>query len=473
MMLLCKSNLDSGTSTLSDEEVEGLRSALQGQILLAGDDGYEEARQIWNAMIDRRPALIVRCAGAADVVQCVNFVREHGLLTAVRGGGHNIAGNAICEGGFVIDQSQLKAVRVDADTRRATVEPGATLADLDRETQALGLAIPTGINSTTGVAGLTLGGGFGWLSRKYGLTIDALRSVDVVTAQGELLHASADQNADLFWGIRGGGGNLGVVTSFEFEAYPVGPELLSGLIVFPLAQAKSVLKQYREFVAKAPDELCIWVVLRKAPPLPFLPAEVHGKEVIVLAMCYAGDPAAGAKAIEPLRSFGDAYGEHIGPMPFTAWQQAFDPLLTPGARNYWKSHNFTELNDAAVDQMIEYAGKLPSPHCEIFIASLGGATSRVAPDATAYPHREAQFVLNVHGRWEDAAQDAAGVAWARDFFDATAPYATGGVYVNFMPEDETERVGAAYGPNFQRLPDLKVKFDPKNIFRLNQNVAPR
>jgi FAD/FMN-containing dehydrogenase len=327
-----------------------------------------------------------------------------------------------------------------------------------------------GINSTTGIAGLTLGGGFGWLTRKYGMTIDNLVSAELIMADGRKLNVSEDENTDLFWAIRGGGGNFGVVTQFEFALYPVGPEILAGLLVFPIDQAKQVLEKYREFVKSAPEELNIWVVLRKAPPLPFLPENVHGKEVLVLAIFYAGDIAEGEKLIDPLRSFGDAYGEHIGAQPYAQWQQAFDPLLTPGARNYWKSHNFTELSDGALDSMIEFAGRLPSPQCEIFVGLIQGAANRVPSDAMAYGHRDAKFVLNVHGRWDAAAQDKTGVEWARAFFEASAPYASAGAYVNFMTGDEGDRVAAAYGKNYVRLKQIKKKYDPENIFHNNQNI---
>ena len=454
------------------QKIEQLKAGFQGAILLPSDAGYEGARAIWNAMIDKRPAVIARCTSTADVVRAVKFAKDNALVLAIRGGGHNIAGSALCDGGIVIDLSQMKAVKVDAATRRAIVEGGATLADLDAATQSHGLATPLGINSTTGVAGLTVGGGFGWLSRKFGMTVDNLESAEVVTASGEVVQASATQHPDLFWALRGGGGNFGVVTRFEFRLHPVGPELLTGLIVFPIASAKSVLRQYREFMITAPDELAVWVVLRKAPPLPFLPPSVHGQGVVILAMVYAGDPKAGQALIEPLRKFGPALGEHIGVQPYVAWQQAFDPLLTPGARNYWKSHNFTELKDELLDKVIEYVGKLPSPECEIFFGAIGAATTRMAPDATAYAHRDARYVMNVHGRWRDAADDQRCIAWARDYFKASAPFASGGVYVNFLTAEEGDRVRAAYGPSFDRLARIKRKYDPDNLFRTNWNIKP-
>jgi FAD/FMN-containing dehydrogenase len=453
-------------------KIEELKSRFKGRVLIPGDGEYENARKIWNGMIDKRPAIIARCTSTADVVRAVNFARDNSLLLAIRGGGHNIAGNAMCDAGIVIDLSQMKAAKVDAGARRVTVEGGATLGDLDAATQAHGLATPVGINSTTGIAGLTLGGGFGWLSRKYGMTIDNLESAEVVTATGEVVRASATEHPDLFWALRGGGGNFGVVTRFEFRLHPVGPDLLSGLIVYPFSAAKSVLQQYRDFMTKAPDELSVWTVLRQAPPLPFLPKEVHGKEVVVLALLYAGDPKQGEQLIAPLRKFGTPVGEAVGVQPYVAWQKAFDPLLTTGARNYWKSHNFSTLQDGLLDAVIEYVGKLPSPQCEIFFGAIGGATTRPAPDSAAYAHRDAQYVMNVHGRWDDPADDKSCIAWSRDYFNASAPFASGGVYVNFLTADETDRVGAAYGPSYNRLAQVKRKYDPGNLFRMNQNIKP-
>ena len=454
----------------SNEKIEKVKNKVKGQIVLPDDPNYDEVRKIWNAMIDRRPAVIVQCAEADDVLHAIAYARKNGIEISIRGGGHNIAGSALCDNGVLIDLSNMKTVRVDAQKRRAYVEPGATLGDFDKAVQAHGLATPVGINSTTGIAGLTLGGGFGWLTRKYGMTIDNLVSAEMVAADGRKIRVSKDENTDLFWAIRGGGGNFGVVTQFEFALYPVGPEILAGLLVFPIDQAKQVLEKYREFVKSAPEEFSVWVVLRKAPPLPFLPGKVHGKEVVVLAIFYAGDIAEGEKLIDPLRSFGDAYGEHIGIQPYVQWQQIFDPLLTPGARNYWKSHNFIELSDGALNSIIKFVRKIPSPQCEIFLGLLAGAANRVSSNAMAYGHRDAKFVLNVHGRWDEAAQDEICIAWARAFFEATASYASAGAYVNFMTEDEGDRVAAAYGMNYARLKQVKKKYDPENIFHNNQNI---
>jgi FAD/FMN-containing dehydrogenase len=457
---------------LQEAQIDEFQAHFRGEVLVPGDASYDEVRQIWNAMIDRRPALIARCGTPDDVVQAVKFARTHDLLVSIRGGGHNIAGNAVCDDGLMIDLSPMKGVQVDPQARRATVEPGCTLADFDAAAQAHGLATPVGINSTTGVAGLTLGGGFGWLSRKYGMTIDNLLSAEVVTADGKQVHASETENSDLFWGLRGGGGNFGVVTRFDFRLHPVGPDLLTGLIVFPFDQAKSVLTKFARFTETMPDDLNVWMVTRKAPPLPFLPEAVHGKEIVVLAVCYAGDPAEGEKLIAPLRGFGTAHGEHIGVQPYTAWQQAFDPLLTPGARNYWKSHNFAQLGEGAIDTIIEYAATLPSPQCEIFIGTIGGQTARVAPEAMAYSSRDARYVMNVHGRWESAADDERGIAWAREFFAKAQPFASRGAYINFLTEEESDRIAFAYGATYQRLVELKKKYDPTNLFRMNQNIKP-
>lgn len=454
------------------DNIDEFKTHFQGEVLLPDDAGYDEVRQIWNAMIDRKPALIARCTSTEDVMQAIQFGRTHNLLISIRGGGHNIAGNAVCDDGLMIDLSLMKDVQVDVTTRTASVGPGCTLADFDLVVQAHGLATPLGINSTTGVAGLTLGGGFGWLSRKYGMTIDNLLSAEVITADGRQLNASESENADLFWGLRGGGGNFGVVTRFDFQLHPVGPNVLSGLIVFPFEQAKSVISQFARFTETMPEELNVWMVTRKAPPLPFLPVEVHGREMIALALCYVGDPEEGERIIAPLREFGTVLGEHVGVQPYTAWQQAFDPLLAKGARNYWKSHNFAQISDGVIDAIIEYAARLPSPHCEIFIGTIGGQTTRVAPEAMAYSSRDANYVMNVHGRWETAAEDERCIAWAREFFARSQPFASSGAYINFLTQEETDRIAFAYGATWNRLVELKSKYDPTNLFRMNQNIKP-
>jgi FAD/FMN-containing dehydrogenase len=463
-----------GATAVANDAIDTLRAALRGPLLLPGEPDYDRARTIWNAMIDRRPAAIVRAAGASDVMRAVNFAREQGLTIAIKGGGHNIAGSAVGdEGSLMIDLSGMKSVRIDPIARTARVEPGALLTDLDREAQAFGLATPLGINSTTGVAGLTLGGGFGWTARKFGLTVDNLISADVVTADGKLVRASESDDRELFWAIRGGGGNFGVVTSFEYKLHPLGPEVIAGLIVHPFANAKELIEGYKKVVADAPDEYTAWIVLRKAPPLPFLPEEWHGKEILVFAHCYAGSLEDGKKAAAKLQALGKPIADITGPMPFVGWQSAFDPLLTPGSRNYWKSHDFNSLEDGNVAVLLDAVTKLPTGECEVFIGHLGGAMNRKAADATAYPHRDVDFVVNVHTRWQTAGEDEKCIAWARDLFDAMTPFATGGVYVNFMPGDETQRVqSGAYGKNYAKLAKLKAKYDSKNLFRTNQNITP-
>jgi len=459
--------------SISADDLTALQASIGSLVVEKGAPGYDEARSVWNAMIDKRPGLVVRCRGTSDVAQAVRFARKNDLLVAVRAGGHNIAGKGVCDDGLLIDLSQMRSVRVDRAGKTAWVEPGATLADFDRETQAYGLTTPLGINSTTGMAGLTVGGGFGWTTRKFGMTIDNLLEADVVTADGQVGRASASENADLFWAIRGGGGNFGVVTGFGFKLHALGPEVMSGLVVHPFADAAKVLSEYRAFVAQASDELSVWVVMRKAPPLPFLPESWHGREVVVLAACYAGDMGAGEKAMAPLRKIGNPIADVIGPHPFAGWQQAFDPLLTPGARNYWKSHDFADISDDLLAKLIDFSGRLPGPECEIFIAQLGGAMGRIAPDATAYGGRGANFVMNVHTRWREAGDDAKCIGWAREFYAATRPHAMGTAYVNFLSDEEGEPLASTYGANYDQLAKIKAKYDPGNMFRVNQNIPPK
>lgn len=457
---------------VSEDAVGALRAGIRGTVALNGDAGYEEARTVWNAMVDRKPGLVVRALGAADVCAAVNFARENGLLISIRSGGHQIAGHSVAEGAVLLDLSLMKSVRVDAAAKIAWVEPGATLGDVDKETAASGLVLPTGINSTTGIAGLTLGGGFGWLTRKYGMTLDNLLSADVVTADGKRLRASATENPDLFWAIRGGGGNFGVVTGFEFALHPMRGEILAGLIIHPFAEARRLYRAYREIAPRLPEELAVWTVCRKAPPLPFLPEQWHGREIFAFAVCYAGDPAEGEKAVAEVRALGQPIADVVGPSAFAGWQTAFDPLLAPGMRNYWKSHDFADLPDELIDRLATALDDSPAPDCEIFIAQVGGAMARVAPDATAYPQRNAHYIMNVHTRWADKARDDACRAWARDVFARTAPYSMGTAYINFMPEDETDRVNGVYGGNLKRLQEVKARYDPGNLFRVNHNVKP-
>lgn len=464
------------TSKDGDRALEVLVGRLRGPVLRPGDGEYEAARRIWNAAIDRYPAAIARCLGAADVKDCVDFARESGICVSVRGGGHNIAGTAICEDGLVIDLSALRTVRVDPQRRRVRVAPGATLGELDRETQAFGLVVPAGIVSTTGVAGLTLAGGFGWLTRKWGYTSDNQLSVDLVTAAGEFVRASREENADLFWAVRGGGGNFGIVTSFEYEARSLGPQIMAGIVVHPFARARATIELYREVCETAPDELTCLLILRKAPPAPFLPAEVHGQPIVAIAACYAGKPGAAEKAMKPLKEWGRPLADTIGPKPFCEHQKLLDAAQPKGRRNYWKSDYFGEFPDRLTDALLAMAEDFTSPHSTILVMHLGGAMARISEDESAVSHRNAQYVLNIAASWEHT-PDEPHVAWARRAFSAVTPFSLGGGYVNFLTADELDaggtRLRAAYGTkNYARLAALKAKWDPENLFRHNQNIRP-
>ena len=460
------------TRSLPESEITGLAGALRGQLIRPEAPDYDVVRQIWNATIDRRPALIARCRNPADVIAAVKFASTHDLLISTRGGGHNIAGSALCEGGLTIDLGEMRGVRVDAGQRRAWVQGGALLGDVDHETQAFGLAVPLGINSTTGVGGLALGGGFGWLSRAFGHTVDNIVSADVVTASGDLVRASASENTDLFWAIRGGSGNFGIVTAFEFRLHPVGPMIFSGPVVHALEDAPAVLRAYREAARGMADEVTCWIVARKAPPLPFLSPEHHGRPALILVMAYAGAVERGEAALKPLRAIGTPLADGVAPHPYTGWQGAFDPLLTLGARNYWKSNDFTELEDEVIDLMVGATKTLPTDECEIFMAQLGGAAGRVSGDAMAYAHRSTRFTMNIHGRWQSPTDDGKVTAWVRNLYERSAPLSTGSVYINFVPDaDEVRRVGP-FGANEARLRQIKSKFDPRNIFRANVPIEP-
>jgi len=471
-MTIALKRLDGGMQTIPDATAEALGRGMTGEVVRPGAAGYDEARTLWNGMHDRRPGLVVRARSTADVVATVSFARENALMIAIKGGGHQIAGLAVADDALLLDLSQMRGVTVDPAARTARVEPGARLQDVDAATQAHGLAVPTGINSTTGIAGLTLGGGFGWITRKFGLTIDNLLAAEVVTADGSVRRASASENPELFWAIRGGGGNFGVVTAFEFRLHALGPEVTAGLIIHPMAAAPGILRDLRKICAEAPDELTVWAVLRQAPPAPFVPEEWHGKGIVALALCYAGSLADGEQAAAKVRALGTPIVDLVGPQPFAAWQQALDPLLAPGARNYWKSHDFVDLSDDAMAVMIEMAGRLPDPQTEIALAHVGGAMARVPAEATAFPQRQAHFAMNVHTRWDDPAKDAACTAWARELFDRTAPFSAGSVYVNFIPDDEPDRLVAAYGDNLARLRRAKDAYDRGNLFRCNHNIRP-
>jgi FAD/FMN-containing dehydrogenase len=458
---------------LNNLEVQPLADSFHGHLIRPVDPEYDEARALWNGMIDKKPVLIARCQGVVDVVNAVNFAREQGLTVAVRAGGHNVAGLASADDSIMIDLSKMRAVYVDPKTRTARVEGGATWGDVDRETQLFGLATPGGIISTTGVAGLTLGGGFGWLSRKHGLTADNLLSADVVTAGGELLKASSTEHPDLFWAIRGGGGNFGIVTSFEFQLHELGPEVLYGPTVYRLEDAPEVLRHYREFMRTAPNECTAYLDFLTAPPLPFLPEEIHGTKVLSVIQLYAGSVAKGEELLRPLREFGNPVGDGVAPTPYATAQSIVDPLYAKGASNYWKSHNLTALSGEIIDTLIGCAMKLPTPQSDILIHQLGGAINDLAPDAISYPHRNIEFIATPGGRWEDRTKGEAYIAWVRECHDALAEHAATGVYVNFLSHDESEdRLRAAYGDNAERLRKIKAKYDPDNFFHVNQNIEP-
>ena len=455
-------------------EVEHLRAGFRGPVILPADPGYDAARAIWNGAIDRRPACIVRCTGVADVVAAVRFARERDLLVAVRSGGHGVGGHALCDGGLVIDLSPMKGIRVDPVARTARADAGVLWGELDRETQLHGLATVGGIVTHTGIAGLTLGGGIGWLMRKHGATVDNLVSVDLVTADGEILTASENENPDLFWGVRGGGGNFGIVTSFEYRLHAVGPIVLAGPIFHPLENAREVLRFYREFIAAAPDELTTIFNLRVAPPLPFLPEEVHGKPIVMVGACYAGVAEDGIEVVRPLKEFGTPIVDLLEPKPYTALQSMFDPSVPHGWHYYWKSVELPPLTDTAIDTLVEHASALTSPKSYCIVFQLGGALSRVGKDETAFSQRDAAHNVNINAVW--TADDPEGkrhVAWAREFFSAMQPEAGRHVYLNFLGDEGADRVRQAYGERqYERLAELKRTYDPTNFFWLNQNIEP-
>jgi FAD/FMN-containing dehydrogenase len=462
----------SESPVLTDAAVTSLRASLRGPLLLPADPAYDAARAVWNGMIHKRPGAIARCSGVADVMTVVNFAREHGLPLAVRGGGHNIAGTALCDGGLVIDLSSLRGIQVDPLARLARAQPGVNWGDLDHETQAFGLATPGGIVSTTGIAGLTLGGGFGWLSRKHGLTVDNLRSVDLVTAGGEFKTVNQSEHPDLFWGVRGGGGNFGVVTAFEYDLHPVGPTVMAGMVVYPIKAARDVLRFYRDFTAKAPDELASAAFLRIAPPAPFLPTALHGQPVVGLIVCYTGSLEAADQWVRPIKDFGSPVADLIAPKPFRQHQTLLDSGSPSGRHYYWKSEYLPDLSDAAIETATSFGSRLSSPLSTVLVFQLGGAITRPVVD-TAAPHREAAYVFNIQSSWTNAGETKRHVQWTRESWSAMRPFSTGGTYVNFLTADEgLERTRAAYGASWDRLAALKARYDPENLFRFNQNVQP-
>ncbi len=446
---------------------------IKGSVICPGDPRYDEARKIWNGAIAKRPALIAQCADEEDAAAALAYARREGLRVSVRGGGHNVAGTALVEDGVVIDFSRLRSVEVDPNRRRATVQPGVLWGDVDAATQVHGLAMPAGIVTHTGVAGLTLGGGFGWLSRRWGLTSDNLLSARMLLADGRRVVASADDHPDLFWAIQGGGGNFGIVTQFEFGLHALGTTVLTGPILHAAERASEVLRFYRDFIADAPEELAVFVVLRTAPVLDWVPTHLRGTPVVMLIPFWSGDLDRGERALEPLRRFGPPMVDLVERKPYTAHQRFFDAGVPHGWGYYWKSHFLPPLTDDAIAVLVEQAWRKSSPASYTLIFHLGGAIARVSPDASAYAGRQAAHAININAAWTAGGPEHADIAWARAYFQAMQPHATGGVYVNFLSNEGEERVRAAYGANYDRLAAIKARYDPDNRFRANQNIRPR
>ncbi|MET4589500.1 FAD/FMN-containing dehydrogenase [Arthrobacter sp. 754] len=452
--------------------VDELQASFRGDLVSPADAGYDEHRRVWNGSIDRHPALIARCTGVADVRAAIRFARLHGLRAAVRGGGHSFPGLSVCDDGMVIDLAPMKGIRVDPVARTARVQAGVLLGELDRETQEFGLAVPSGIVTHTGVAGLTLGGGIGWIMRKHGLTIDQLISVDLVTADGELVTASEDQNADLFWGVRGGGGNFGIVTEFEFRLVPVGPSVMAGPVFWPMEDAPEVLRFYRDWLADCPDELMTVAVQRRAPALPIVPPELVGRRVLAIVSCYAGSVEDGERVMQPMKDFGSPVLDFCRPKPFLEHQRTFDPSFPHGWSYYVRSCDIATLSDEVIGIVAEYGMRITSPVTSVALWQMGGAVGRIDNAATAFNGRNAGFTFNINGNSKTAEGFDAERQWARDYWSALAPHHTS-VYVNFLMEEGEERVRQAYGAaKYERLKSLKRKYDPTNFFSLNQNIRP-
>lgn len=448
---------------VSVDAVRKFETGLRGELFRPGHPNYDPARRIYNAMIDKHPALIVRCAEVSDVLRALDFARSQDLLVAVRAGGHNVAGKALCDDGLVIDLSAMKGIRVDPAAKTVRAEPGLTWGEFDRATQAHGLATTGGFISTTGIAGLTLGGGLGWLMRKYGLTCDNLQSVQIVTADGQLRTADATENPDLFWAVRGGGGNFGIVTSFQYRLHPVG-QLLAGIVFFPLEQATDALRVYRELMATAPDELMAYALFVTSP---------DGTPLCAIAVCYFGPMETGEQILRPLRGLGRPVADSVGPMSYLEIQRMFDPGFLSGRLNYWKSSFLLELSDEAIETLIARFGSVSSPLSGVALEPFGGALGRVGIDETAFPHRHARYSLVIVGMWTDPAESPTHVRWTREFWAAMQPFSSEAVYVNYLDADDTDRVPAAYGAaTYQRLRHLKERYDPGNFFRSNQNIGP-
>ncbi|HEX4953106.1 MAG TPA: FAD-binding oxidoreductase [Thermoanaerobaculia bacterium] len=465
--------LDGGEAALEPAALEGLKARLKGPVILPGDAGYEDARTVWNSMIDKRPALVVRCLGVADVIACVQFARAHRLLLCIKGGGHNIAGLAVADGALLLDLSLMRGVWVDAERRIAHAQAGCLLGDLDRETQIHGLATVLGFVSMTGIAGLTLGGGFGYLTRRWGWTTDNVLGMNLVTAEARLVRASADENPDLFWGLRGGGGNFGVVTGIDYALQPVGPEVVGGVVAWPASAAPEVLELYRTMAEQAPRELTLVSFIRPAPPAPWLPKATHGQPIVAILACHSGGLEEGERAVAAIKSFGTPVGDVLVRRPYAQLQTMLDGTQPKGRRYYWKSEYLQRIEPAFCHRFMARAAAIPSPHSSMILFQIGGALNELDNDHSPAGNRDARYVLNIGGAWEQAADDAANVAWARDAWNDLKAFSTGGNYVNFLTEDEgPERVAAALGKGLARLAEVKRRWDPENLFRTNRNITP-
>jgi FAD/FMN-containing dehydrogenase len=464
--------LDGSEFDLTQDVLDSLRTRLKGPLLLSGEVGYEESRTVWNGMIDRKPALVVRCLGVADVIASVRFAREHNLLLCIKGGGHNIAGLATADGALMLDMSLMRGVWVDAHEKIAHAQAGCLNGDVDRETHLHGLATVMGFVSLTGIAGLTLGGGLGYLTRRFGWTVDNVIGMDIVTAEGNLVHASDNENTDLFWGLRGGGGNFGAVTSIDYKLYPIGPEVVGGFVAWPATEAPKVIELYRTLAEKAPKELTLVLIIRPAPPAPWLPKEWHGTPIVLFGACYTGKLEEGEKIVAPIKSFGSPIGDILVRRPYTQLQSLLDGANPKGRRCYWKSEYLPSIEPALAEKFIEHAAKIQSPYSATTLFQLGGALNSFDDDLPA-GNRDARYVLNLTAAWEHVDGDMANMEWARQAWADMRQFSTGGNYLNFQTEDEgPERIQAALGKGLARLSAIKAKWDPMNMFRTNRNIKP-
>jgi FAD/FMN-containing dehydrogenase len=458
---------------LKQDAFDGLKMRLRGQVFTPGDPGYEESRTVWNAMIDRKPAVVARCLGIADVIACIRFARDNELLLCIKGGGHNIAGLATADGALMLDMSLMRGAWVNPKTRIAHAQAGCLLGDVDRETQVHGLAAVFGFVSLTGIAGLTLGGGFGYLTRRWGWTSDSVVGMDVVTADAQPVRASSDENADLFWGLRGGGGNYGVVTGIDYALYPVGPEVVGGIVAWPENEAPRVLDLYRTLAEEAPPELTLVALMRPAPPAPWLPKEMHGKPIVALLACYSGSPQEGEKIVASIKSFGKPVGDVLVRRPYVQMQSLLDATQPKGRRYYWKSEYLSRIEPALCEKVIEHAARIQSPHSAVILFQIGGALNQFEDEHSPVGNRDARYVLNLAGSWEQAVEDRANIEWAREAWSDMKSFSTGGTYINFLTEDSgPERTEAALGKALPRLAEIKARWDPRNFFRTNRNIKP-